>query len=142
MGLDMNLYVSGEEDLKNIVSTVDDDCLAFGVEDVLDGYLQDVIYWRKANSIHGFFVREVQGGEDDCGFYEVPRATLERLLSLCETALETRNDSLLPPTGGFFFGSTEVDDWYWHDIERTRDSLAEILRDNDDESRFWYSSSW
>lgn len=132
MGLDMNLYVSGEEDLKDVISAVEN----------LDGYIDDVIYWRKANSIHGFFVREVQAGKDDCGFYEVSRATLECLLSLCETALETRDGSLLPPTGGFFFGSTEVDDWYWHDIEGTRDSLIEILRDNDDKSRFWYSSSW
>ena len=28
---------------------------------------EEVGYWRKANAIHGWFVRNVQNGKDDCG---------------------------------------------------------------------------
>lgn len=35
--------------------------------------------------------------------------------------------SLLPTQDGFFFGGTEYDQWYWEDLEYTRDQLARIL---------------
>ena len=41
-----------------------------------DGDFEDVGYWRKANQIHNWFVQNVQGGEDDCGIYEVSQAKL------------------------------------------------------------------
>ena len=34
---------------------------------------------------------------------------------------------LLPTTGGFFFGSTEYDQWYWWDIQFTERKLAVLL---------------
>lgn len=35
--------------------------------------------------------------------------------------------SLLPTQDGFFFGGTEYDQWYWEDLEYTRDQLVRIL---------------
>ena len=35
--------------------------------------------------------------------------------------------SLLPTQDGFFFGSEEYDQWYWEDLEYTRDQLTRIL---------------
>lgn len=47
-----------------------------------------VCYWRQANAIHGWFVRNVQGGEDDCGIYEVELGQLAELRDACKNVLE------------------------------------------------------
>jgi hypothetical protein len=47
-----------------------------------------MMYWRKANHIHKWFVDNVQGGKDDCGNYYVSEEKLEELLHTCERILE------------------------------------------------------
>lgn len=47
-----------------------------------------VCYWRKANAIHGWFVQNVQGGEDDCGIYTVELGQLAELRDACKNVLE------------------------------------------------------
>ena len=37
------------------------------------------IFWRKANAIHAWFVKNVQGGVDDCGNYYADRDLLTEL---------------------------------------------------------------
>lgn len=103
----------------------------------------NVAYWRKANQIHKWFVDNVQKGEDNCGEYYVSKDRLKELLDTCKTAFLHRDPSKLMPQGGFFFGSTDVDEWYWHDIQNTIEQLNRIvnLRDFDNLS-FYYSSSW
>ena len=44
---------------------------------------ESVGYWRKANQIHGWFVENVQNGEDDCRMYEVTKGELMELRDLC-----------------------------------------------------------
>src|SRR5210317_989572 len=58
----------------------------------------DVVYWRKANAIHQWFVDNVQDGEDDCGEYYVPRSDLEELSEKCGKVLKNRElaSQLLP----------------------------------------------
>jgi hypothetical protein len=48
---------------------------------------EEVMYWRKANHIHQWFVDNVQDGNDDCGMYSVSREKLLELLNLCETII-------------------------------------------------------
>jgi hypothetical protein len=43
-----------------------------------------VAYWRKANAIHQWFVKNVQNGVDDCGSYYVEREQLIALRAECE----------------------------------------------------------
>lgn len=47
---------------------------------------------------------------------------------------------LLPTTEGFFFGSTDYDEYYLKDIEETKKILEEALKQKDGE--FYYQSSW
>lgn len=49
---------------------------------------EEVMYWRKANHIHGWFVDNVQDGEDDCGNYHVSWEKLGELLRVCERVME------------------------------------------------------
>lgn len=47
---------------------------------------------------------------------------------------------LLPTESGFFFGSTEYDQWYLRDIEETVDILEKCLADTSGD--YYYRSSW
>ena len=52
--------------------------------------MEEVGYWRKANEIHNWFVENVQDGEDDCCYHnEVTKETLEELLDICQTVLNS-----------------------------------------------------
>jgi hypothetical protein len=100
-------------------------------------------YWRKANQIHNWFVTNVQGGEDNCGEYYVQPDKLIELLAICKHSLETKDPSLLPPREGFFFGGTDIDEWYWNDLKSTISQLERILALPEfDNLSFSYNSSW
>jgi hypothetical protein len=49
--------------------------------------------------------------------------------------------ALLPTQAGFFFGSTDYDQYYYADLEYTRGTLTKALAEADD-GRFYYQSSW
>ena len=50
---------------------------------------------------------------------------------------------LLPTQNGFFFGSTEYDQWYMEDIVSTVEILTKVLDETDFETQMVaYSSSW
>ena len=95
-------------------------------------------YWRKANQIHRWFVENVQDGTDDCGTYYVSWEQIQELKYLCLRALAKKNPEILPPQGGFFFGSTDIDKWYWNDLQATVDQLEKL----DEGASYYYHSSW
>jgi hypothetical protein len=101
-----------------------------------------VLYWRKANAIHQWFVGNVQD-DDDCKEYHVSREKLSDLLDILRKvdADHSRAKKLLPTQGGFFFGSTDYDSWYWNEIETTIPKLEEVLKLGEEWS-FYYQSSW
>ena len=106
-----------------------------------------VMYWRKANAIHGWFVNECGGGVDECQPIYVSRESLVKLRDLCAAAMKqpAMAGEILPPTPGFFFGTYEIDEWYMEDMKHTVKALDHILStipaDNWDWS-FIYSASW
>jgi len=104
----------------------------------------EAMYWRKANAIHYWFVQNVQDGSDDCREYYVPRTKLKALLEVCEEVLgdPSKADDLLRPSEGFFFGSTNIDDWYWDDVKETIGTIKRLLENTSDEWEFYYASSW
>ena len=100
-------------------------------------------YWRKANQIHAWFVDNVQRGEDDCGDYYVSHEKLKELLNTVNSALANRDPSLLQPRAGFFFGSYDIDEWYWNDLKNTKEQLERIFALPEmSELSFYYTSSW
>lgn len=143
MGLDM--YLSGYKYLWR-----DDDTRKKIKKQLKSSYdpkyvVLELMYWRKANAIHKWFVDNVQEGEDDCKERLVSIDDLKQLLSVVNSVLQDTSlaEQLLPPVGGFFFGSTAVDEWYWKDLENTRDRLNELLSSPDiEELDIYYQSSW
>ena len=139
-------------------------------------------YWRKANAIHGWFVRELADGVDKCQRIDVRRSDLVTLRDLCVNELHNRNnakptevsdyvlsedgteihtkimeaikkeaskvsvavtDDPLAPINGFFFGSTEKDEWYYGQLDYTVDTINSLLaNDTDGELSYYYQASW
>ena len=101
-------------------------------------------YWRKANAIHNWFMQYTD--EDDCKPEYVTRKQLVSLLATCaEVKAAKDNDvsaQLLPTESGFFFGSTEYDDWYYHQVDYTINLLENLLQNTDDTWSFEYQASW
>lgn len=111
----------------------------------------NVAYWRKANHIHEWFVKNVQDGEDDCRSYYVSREKLMELEAICRRVAEAGTPELaaelLPSAAGFFFGGTEYDEYYFEQTDWTAKRLAEILAVVPTGSGlssydFHYQSSW
>jgi hypothetical protein len=159
MGLDMYLtaekYISGYSDIDRRDRVVE----AVGVHPPLrqDGESSatvtiSVAYWRKANAIHEWFVREAQDGNDDCQKHFVSVQSLKELVATCEDLLAKRDPEeaadVLPTADGFFFGSTDYDDWYWDCLEETVTQLKPLVEwfDSDEGNvlvwDLYYQSSW
>ena len=134
---------------------------------------EEVMYWRKANQIHAWFVKNIQNGEDNCGTYYVDTDMLQQLVDKCKEALlvirnaqiiskqvqtgwsqqgDTYADikvfdcadeinDILPPQAGFFFGSTDIDEYYKQDMEDTITQLEAVLAE-EGSGDFYYHSSW
>lgn len=102
-----------------------------------------VAYWRKANAIHGWFVEHVQGGSDECQTAGVSREQLQKLVDLCREAIAHQDSTKLPTLGGFFFGDTDIGEWYWADLQSTVDQVDAVLSNPKFQDwDFYYHSSW
>ena len=100
-------------------------------------------YWRKVNAVHKWFVDNVQDGEDNCGEYYVSHTKLKELLTTCRQALFHKDPKDLPPSAGFFFGTYDIDEWYWNGIKSTIKQLSKLTELPDfEELSFYYQSSW
>ena len=55
----------------------------------ISGVEAEVMYWRKANQIHGWMVKHVQNKQDDCKQYHVDFETLSYLLEDCKKVIES-----------------------------------------------------
>lgn len=154
MGLDM--YLSAKKYMSKYFDPADVERIEkindiFGVTGIEDGdYGAEevkfrVAYWRKANAIHEWFVQNVQNGVDECRETWVSREQLQELIDVCKDVLAdmSRAEELLPTASGFFFGSTEYDDWYRGDLEYTAERLQKVLDDPAfTKADFYYQSSW
>lgn len=154
MGLDM--YVTGKRYLWDFGENNDSqiaDSIGQMFPEIAGKRVKQVevefMYWRKANAIHRWFVNNVQDGIDECQESCIERDQLLELQSVCARVMEDRSlaPTLLPAQSGFFFGSTEYDDWYFDDVNRTlqwlngmfiKDALDEKLR----KWEFYYRASW
>ncbi len=155
MGLDM--YLSGKRYISGYMDEADKDRAEaiqdqfpelkgrdrFGSESCIKEVRIEAGYWRKVNAIHKWFVDNVQGGEDECKPHYVSREQLLALKALCQEVLDNRDRAadLLPSANGFFFGSTEYDEYYFDDLQATIQIIDDCL-ELPDAWEFEYCSSW
>ena len=115
----------------------------FGDKSPVKEVTAEVGYWRKANAIHDWFVKNCQGGEDDCRNAHVSSEDLAALRDICRKVLDDRDQAaeLLPTASGFFFGSTEYSQHYFEDLEHTI-KIIDVALSLPDSWDFEYHSSW
>jgi hypothetical protein len=99
--------------------------------------------------VHGWFVDNVQDGNDDCDRHYVSVESLKELLALCEGIVGGEIDpDELEARSGFFFGPTDDDEWYDECLKLTVEQLKPLIAWFDaDEGRrgqwdLYYQSSW
>ena len=137
--------------------------------------VDELIYWRKANAIHRFFLENGEIVQDGVSAI-ISKEVIEDLLDKCNEVLEkaivkegkinvgrqfkdgewielTRDgkyienvdeiESILPTQDGFFFGSTDYDEFYLEDIKWTKEQLEKVLKEVDfNQNEVVYDSSW
>ena len=114
----------------------------------ISAIIEDVMYWRKANHIHSWFVSNVQDGVDDCGRYFVSIEKLKELAAQCDEVLKfdpsISPSELLPTQEGFFFGGTKYDEYYYDQCKETSKVIKSLLKEDHNEygGDYYYSSSW
>ena len=154
MGLDMyltkNSYVGAEYEHRNVKAeieiTIDGKPLNIDITKI-SSISERIGYWRIANAIHNWFVTNVQDGVDECQEAEVSLEQLTTLRDECKKVLEFKDKAheIMPSAGGFFFGGTDYDEWYFQDMEYTVEILDKVLSEtteDDYEITFFYQSSW
>jgi hypothetical protein len=128
--------------------------------------VEEIAYWRKANCIHDWFIKNCNEGEDKCIDIPVSREQLQELLDTCILVRDNSKlvdgkikngarfektpdgdfkeipiiedgkkivdasvaKDLLPTAAGFFFGSTDYDEYYMDDILHTIEVLEAELK--------------
>lgn len=139
MGLDMYLYLRKEDyksSFDNKIGLYPEELRNFE-KDILNRNFASksikicyqVGYWRKANAIHKWFVDVCADGNDDCSPVYVRLDNLQELQNLCKEVLKNKEKAseLLPTESGFFFGTTEYDEWYFKDIAYTIEIIDKII---------------
>ena len=106
--------------------------------------VEEVMYWRKFNALHKWFVDNVQEGVDDCKECFVDESDLKMLLETLTYVYENKDtaETILPTAQGFFFGSDDIDEYYWEEVKSTIIQLKDLLEEDNKGASFYYRSSW
>ena len=99
----------------------------------------EVAYFRKVNFLIPFF-----GYEENCSNIEIDKYQVEDLIEACKEVLASHDKAsfLLPTQAGFFFGSTDYDDWYFDDVQNVKEKFEEILADFDRDEDILLMHCW
>ena len=150
MGLDMYLskktYVKNwqhKQDKHRVVVIKNDQTRLDIIPERVTHVEEEIMYWRKVNSIHKWFVDNCQETFTDSREHEVTIEQLDTLATICEKVIRDKNPQLLPSQDGFYFGSTDYDDWYWEHIKETAKILREEIKNNQENYPVYiYYASW
>lgn len=149
MGLDMYLhrdvYVNTKSGDKVVVKDADNKIKKkITIHRDLPGVhiREPLAYWRKANAIHRYFL-ECAGAEDNGNEVWLYGHHLKLLKEICQEVLNNHDLAAekLPTKEGFFFGSTEYDDYYFEQLERTIE-LIDDIDELSDYDAIVYTPSW
>jgi len=111
-------------------------------------------YWRKANAIHNWILNKTNE-DDNCQNIDISKETLQAFLvdinhvlisreSESEDEAESIALETIPPTEGFFFGDSDIDDYYYESLVDTKHIIEKELRLEKEltEAGFEFAISW
>ena len=112
--------------------------------------VEDVAYWRKFNALHQWFVDNCQDGMDECQESIVEQKKLVEILNILLEIKESHDtgdmaktielaQNSLPTQQGFFYGSTDYDEYYFDDVFKTIEIFESLINEG---GEFYYQASW
>lgn len=96
---------------------------------------EEVAYFRKVN-----FLMDAFNYTGNCEYKGIDKCQIEQLISDCEN--ELAGTESLNPTQGFFFGSTDKDEYFYRDVEEVKEKFEEILQNTDWENETIQMYCW
>jgi hypothetical protein len=83
--------------------------------------------FRKVNFLVNFF--EGYGDVENLVPLPIEESWVRDLIACCDEVLKDhcKADEILPTCSGFFFGSTDYDEYYWKDLKYTLEEVTKIL---------------
>jgi hypothetical protein len=86
-------------------------------------------------------VEELIGRDvENCVDYTLDSSHLQKIVDRINDVLADHSlaSEKLPTLGGFFFGNTDYNQWYFEQLEDARDRLMQMIEDmGDDTATFW-----
>ena len=128
-----------------------------------DSDFHELIYWRKMNAIHNWFIKNGRMLDEkgrlvpadsgfNCGEIPVDKEMLTDLLHDINSVIANHSlaHKVLPTVDGFFFGSTNYDDDYYYELERTAHDIVDLIHmdlewgdlENDEIGGVYYTCWW
>ena len=131
MGLDMYLIL-GRTSSENITNVKDVEDLKSLFNKIVVTVKEDftVGYWRKANAIFTLIENTCKPeGIEDCEHIYISVDQIKTMLDICKQVKENPDTAheKLPTQSGFFFGSTEYDEYYFETIDYTIELFEKVL---------------
>lgn len=112
MGLDIYIETQPKNDLNNEASR------------------KQVAYFRKFNALVGWMERNV-GEVENCELLELTMNDICFLKAHLMHINESNCEEYLPTREGFFFGSQEYDEDYWHDVGELKELVEDLIKNHD-----------
>lgn len=99
-------------------------------------------YFRKVNFIYRYFSEYLEN--ESCA---VSKSHIADLISICKDVLKHEGDEdyaseNLPTTSGFFFGSTEYNEYYFEDVKDCLKQMTKLYKSMGDDDFVLWDFSW
>jgi len=100
---------------------------------------ESIAYHRKFNALEGFMAQKWKDEGNDEEFNCCDLLITEEILDELETTIKAGQ---LLPTSGFFFGNTEIDEYYKQEVKELLEDVIPMVRDRMTEGQQVYYTSW
>lgn len=99
---------------------------------------------RKENHIHRVVWTLTEVEPKNCGYVHLSKEVVNEMAVRLRAVLANHSLALelMPPQDGFFFGGTDLNEWYFKDLEQELADFTAILKDWDPESCYAYWAWW
>jgi hypothetical protein len=108
------------------------------------GEMETIWVGRKENHIHAAIADITHSKVRNCDYLLLSKENVQSLVTRLATvhAEPTSAQAVLPPQEGFFFGGTDINEWYFKDIEQELEDFTAILNEWDESSCYAYWAWW
>lgn len=89
----------------------------------------NIAYFRKINFLVDYFENYVEYEIENLRYVDIDEESVIELINRCQQVLEDHSlaKDLLPTKEGFYFGSTEYDEYYFEDVEEVLNTMTNTI---------------